>query len=137
MVQLEPDGRLTVGNDLVVEFVHGHQCTGVRVDGNETVAGGLAGELVFDNADVDHVVFAQRLEGFVQECVCHVEVQAPHPQHPFFQLWNFLKSLKVLITTAGTCLRSAPFMLISSTTVGVTELISVNRLVHCSVVSLV
>jgi hypothetical protein len=72
MVQLEPNGWGRVGDDLAPKSVHGNDggLVGVKVD--ETVAGGLTGELVSHHLDANYPRLSHHVHGILQESLIHV-----------------------------------------------------------------
>ena len=67
---------LAVWDDFAVEFVHGHEGRGVRVELEEPVSGQLSSVLVPDQLDlVERVVFPHQAQGVPDEVLRHVGLQ--------------------------------------------------------------
>lgn len=82
MVQLEPNGWGRVGDDLTPKSVHGNDGSLVGVKVDETIAGGLTGELVRHHLDADNPRLSHHIHGILQESLVHVGFQAPNPEGP-------------------------------------------------------
>ena len=66
MVELEPDGRLRVGNHFAIELVHCHQGGGISVKLDEGIARRKISELVSHDLYLHHLILTERLEGVLK-----------------------------------------------------------------------
>ena len=80
MVQLEPDGRVTVGDHLATESVHGQDRALIAVKVDEPVARGLASELVGHHFDGDDAILPELGHGLPEESLVHVRLEASDPE---------------------------------------------------------
>lgn len=80
MVQLEPDGRVAVGDHLAAEPVHGKDRALVAVEVDEAVARRLPGELVGHHFDGDDPVLPELGHSLPEEGLVHVGLEASDPK---------------------------------------------------------
>ena len=80
VVQLEPDGRVTVRDHLSSESVHGQDSALVAVEVDEPVTRGLASELVGHHFDGDDAILPELGHGLPEKRLVHVRLEASDPK---------------------------------------------------------